>query len=192
MTRVKICGLTRPQDVDLAVDLGAHAVGFVAHPSSPRALTSDQIRELAQRVPPFVTTVTVFGPYPAEFEISTDLIQGLGNPIHPRFITSWRPEPDLQLPTKPGEALLLDALAADGGGGTGHTVNWDRAAEIVQSANYPVILAGGLDPDNVAEAIRKVRPYAVDVASGTEASKGIKDPGRMRAFFEAVRSATNS
>ncbi|MFN3684250.1 MAG: phosphoribosylanthranilate isomerase [Fimbriimonadaceae bacterium] len=196
MTRVKICGLTRPEDLLLAVELGADAVGFVLEPSSPRCVPPDRLRTLLEAVPVWVSRVLVFGPRPERLpEAPFDWVQCLP-PAPPagRWIgclragPAWDPSQSLEAFGQ-AEAIVLDAFHPGAFGGTGRTVDWDLAAGFAAQCPKPVILAGGLHPDNVAEAIRAVRPYAVDVSSGVEARPREKDHGRLRAFFEAVRAA---
>jgi phosphoribosylanthranilate isomerase len=201
-TRVKICGITTRKDAELAVELGASALGFILEPTSKRYLkvVPDWLREL----PPYINRVAVFGMAPDYFcETQFESVQASGwmDPLaqeeHCRRIEAVR--------VKSGEnpkaiadrahhavALLLDAFVEGMYGGTGKTVDWDLAAEVVKISKKPVILAGGLTPENVAEAIRQVRPYAVDVSSGVESSPGIKDPAKMKVFFEAVSSANGA
>lgn len=218
MTRVKICGITRREDAMLAVELGAHALGFIFEPTSPRFLP--EVPDWIDEIPPFVTRVAVFGIAPASFvERSFQAMQGVAESFG--YVSEgtgglgkeeWRRggikgarEDGFQriaaVRVKPGEgvetflnhlpdadALLLDAYAEGQFGGTGRQVDWDLAAEVVKQSPLPVILAGGLTPENVADAVRLVKPYAVDVASGVEATPGIKDAAKLRAFFRAVKS----
>lgn len=190
MTRVKICGITRWADAEAAIEAGADALGFIFEPSSPRFIGDSP--ELALRVPPFVESVAVFAGYYdhpglAHFEA----VQfASGNP--PRRLKRLKvfrlgEEKQEAAAAYVDSAILLDAFDEQAHGGTGKPVDWDVAAAIVQAARVPVVLAGGLNPDNVAEAIRKVRPYAVDVSSGVESAPGMKDHGKVRAFIEAVR-----
>ncbi|HEY3780570.1 MAG TPA: phosphoribosylanthranilate isomerase [Fimbriimonadaceae bacterium] len=196
VTRVKICGLTRREDVELAIELGASAVGFIFEPTSKRYLKT--VPEWLCELPPYVSRVAVYGLVPDFFnETQFESIQASGwmDPLAQDEICR-RIE---VVRVKPGEnpkviadraqhavALFLDTYVEGSYGGTGKAVDWDLAAEVVKISRKPVILAGGLTPDNVAEAIRKVRPYAVDVSSGVESSPGVKDPEKMRAFFKAV------
>lgn len=198
MTKVKICGLTRAADAELAVELGADALGFVLEPSSPRRLDVQKAEWLAG-LPPFVPRVAVFGPIPhnAIFE-PFHILQAIQFPDEMRMrfktIQSIRlksgqtAEDFLELP-RLGEAVLLDAHSDKAFGGTGKTIDWEVAAKIVDYSDRRVVLAGGLTPDNVTEAIRTVHPYAVDVSSGVETEPGIKDPGKMRDFIQAAKGA---
>lgn len=199
MTRIKICGLTRKQDAELAIELGASAVGFVLEPSSKRFV--HPIPDWIKHLPVYVTRVAVFGGVPASYDVSSfDAIQGLGVRtlgFKGRKIATVRcpkgASPEALIKAgKAGDAILLDAALEGHFGGTGTQADWDVAAEVVRLATKPVILAGGLSPDNVADAIQKVRPYAVDVSSGVEESHGIKDAGKMKAFFEAVTSVSGT
>lgn len=194
MTKIKFCGFTREEDVKYAVDLGIHAFGFNREPSSPRYLDSTKVAQFAAALPPFQVSVSVYGRYSGEY-VPTNLAQFVECETMPSVPSIWalRLGGDLKdlegIRTGNGVvALLLDAYSPDAYGGTGKTIDWQLAATATQFVSS-VILAGGLTPDNVAEAIRIVRPYAVDVSSGIESSPGIKDRGKMKAFVEAVRSA---
>ena len=201
--KVKICGLTRQRDAELAVELGADALGFVHERLSPRYI-GDDVPAWIARLSPFVPKVAVFGRVdrPALKSVF-DLVQGAEWDVFPEaaakrlHVLRLRPgakAADLIQQTIDAGALVLDAHSDAAYGGTGKTVDWDLAAEIVQRAERPIILAGGLTPDNVADAVRRVRPYAVDVSSGVEetigtGSAGIKDPARLRDFIAAARGA---
>ena len=200
-TRIKICGITRPEDARTAVRLGADALGLVFHPASPRHVTLEQARAVRAVVPAFVTLVGLFVDAPAETvrefstEVPLDLLQfhgeeppaycrGFGRPY--LKAVRMRPEVDLQATCAAyadAAALLLDTYRAGVAGGTGETFDWSR---IPDELPLPLVLAGGLDPDNVGEAVRRVRPYGVDVSGGVEAAKGIKDPARIQAFIRGV------
>ena len=197
MTRVKICGLTRVEDVVLAVELGAEAVGFVLEPTSPRSISLEQAERLAGYAAPYCITVAVYGrtsePFPrvqaiqaVEFRSrpSCTLVQA----VRLREDTTFE---EIQGLAEAADAIILDAFSSKGYGGTGEKINWSFAREIVDRLSKPVILAGGLNPVNVAEAILTVQPYAVDVSSGIESSPGVKDPLKMRAFFEAVNASAS-
>ncbi|TFH88196.1 phosphoribosylanthranilate isomerase [Billgrantia azerbaijanica] len=201
-TRVKICGLTREADVDAAVALGADALGFVMWPGSKRALDEARLAMLAARVPAFVTRVGLFVDQDpaliARCAEHLDLLQFHGNEAPAfcaGFVRPWikalRMRDGLDLHAAAAayadaQALLLDAYRPGVPGGTGETFDWSR---IPASLAKPVILAGGLTPDNVGEAIAAVHPFAVDVSGGVEASPGRKDARRLAAFFAAVRGA---
>lgn len=202
-TRIKICGLTRPEDVIAAVESGADAVGLVFYPPSPRYVSVARAAELAALIPPFVTTVGLFvNPEPADVEqvlahVPLQLLQFHGDESEAdcsRYGRAWikaaRMHGGVDLvefcalhPSAPG--ILLDAFV-DGYGGGGRVFDWSL---IPEGLNRRLILSGGLDPDNVVEAVRRVKPWAVDVSSGVESGKGIKDAARIAAFIAGVRDA---
>lgn len=199
-TRIKVCGFTREADLDGALALGVDAVGFVLYPPSPRAVTVARAAELARHVPPFVTRVGLFVNEDAATveqaarEAALDLLQFHGDESAEyceRFGLPWikavrvRPETDLLECAdrfRGARALLLDAWS-EAWGGSGKRFDWSL---IPPSLPMPLILSGGLDPDNVAEAVRNIRPSAVDVSSGVESAKGIKDVARVAAFISGV------
>lgn len=194
MVRVKICGLTRAEDVDAAIELGADALGFVLEPTSPRYV-GDEHEHLTMRVPPFIDRVAVFGRTRDISLAGFEAVQAVEWPVMPRVSIRRIHALRVQglLPTEvPAEwlgadALLLDSYKEGLYGGTGLSMDWGFASSVVRAFPKHVILAGGLTPENVAEAIRIVRPYAVDVSSGVESSPGFKDHGKMRAFVQAAR-----
>lgn len=209
--RIKICGITRPEDAVVAAQAGADAIGLVFYPKSPRAVTIEQAQAICAVLPPFVTTVALF--VDAEHfviedvvrEVPIDLLQFHGSEdaaVCANFTTPYikaiRMKDDIDLAEMASEyrsarGLLLDAYSASGAGGTGESFDWDRVRpEVHQGLDTPIILAGGLGPDNVAEAIRQVRPFAVDVSSGVEQAKGIKHADKINAFVKAVREADNA
>jgi phosphoribosylanthranilate isomerase len=195
VTRVKICGITRLRDAEEALELGAHALGFVLEPSSSRYVGHNRelLRGLA-RLRPFATLVAVFGPYRPEEDLAPfDAVQALDLPVQTGFRKTIRAvrlqgEEEIEAATagRGADALLLDAFHPEAYGGTGTVLDWDRARRIVELAEVNVILAGGLVAENVGQAIERVRPYGVDVSSGVEASPGIKDPEKIRRFIEAA------
>lgn len=196
MTAIKICGITREADAGLAVSLGAAALGFILWPGSPRHVSLARLRLMVAALPPFVMPVGVFvdpeaGDIARAAAAGIRLAQVHGRvPASPGFpvlrAVHLGGNPDgLDVEVGPLEAVLLDANDPLRHGGTGRTVDFTRAAAV--AAARRVVLAGGLTPDNVAEAIRTVKPYAVDVASGVEAEPGIKDPAKLRAFFRAIK-----
>ncbi|MCW5942150.1 MAG: phosphoribosylanthranilate isomerase [Fimbriimonadaceae bacterium] len=198
VTRLKICGLTNRADAEYALELGADALGFVLEPSSPRHVGDDaDLLAWVRSVHPFVTTVAVFGESVREDRLGPfTALQSLcpAAKSDRKVIRAFRPRhagamAELSALCDGADALLLDAYHPQAYGGTGTRVDWELAAGIVAGAPIPVILAGGLTPENVAEAIRRVRPSAVDVSSGVEFRAGAKDHGLMRAFVEAVRAA---
>lgn len=202
-TRVKICGLTRVDDVDAAVAAGADAIGLVFYPPSPRFVESSLARELARRVPPFVTLVGLFvNPEPASVEavlaqVPLQLLQFHGDETDAEcarygrpFVKAARMRPGFDLLNYAASfpnagALLLDAFV-DGYGGGGKVFDWSL---IPPSLPLPLILSGGLDADNVGDAVARVRPFAVDVSSGVEQAKGLKDPAKIMAFMAGVQDA---
>ncbi|MEK7881517.1 MULTISPECIES: phosphoribosylanthranilate isomerase [Methyloversatilis] len=195
-----MCGFTREADLDGALALGVDAVGFVLYPPSPRAVTVARAAELARRVPPFVARVGLFvnedaaAVERAAREAALDLLQFHGDESAEyceRFGLPYikavrvRPETDLLECAdrfRGARALLLDAWS-EAWGGSGKRFDWSL---IPPSLPMPLILSGGLDPDNVAEAVRNIRPAAVDVSSGVESAKGIKDVARVAAFISGV------
>ena len=203
-TRVKYCGITRPQDADAAVALGANAIGLVFAAGSPRFISLDQAVMIRRRLPSALQAVALFRNTNADevrrviAALQPDLLQFHGEES-PEFCESfgrpyWRAVP-MGAPADLGAwaarhpsatALLLDAHAPGEAGGTGRSFDWTKAAA---AGGTPVVLAGGLTPENVGEAVRRVRPYAVDVSSGIESRPGIKDQDRMRRFIDAVRQA---
>lgn len=201
--RIKICGLTRAEDIRVAIACGADALGFVMWAGSPRAIDADRLATLSATVSPFVTRVGLFvDPGVADVEACLpylDLLQFHGDEpadFCARFGKPWikairmRDEIDLGAVAETysgAGALLLDAFRPGVPGGTGETFDWQR---IPDSLAKPVILAGGLTPDNVAAAVMQVRPYAVDVSGGVESGEGIKDPLRIRAFCAQVQATT--
>lgn len=197
--RVKICGLTNLRDARLAIEFGADALGFVHEPASPRYVGDEPPKWVAE-LDPLIPKVAVFGRVTRAVHRGLfDLVQAAewDTLIHPsshRFhVLRLRPgtrADDLVNQTVDAAALVLDAYREGVYGGTGETVDWDLAAEIVQRSARPVILAGGLTPENVAAAVRRVRPYAVDVSGGVEGpNKGFKDLERMKGFIDAARAA---
>lgn len=195
MVRVKVCGLTRVEDALHAVACGADALGFIAVQESPRFVTPEQVAAINAHLPPFVTTVVVARDLAGAAPYPTDVAQVYadgGDPRGKRVVRVFRVRDRETLAPAlafgPG-TIHLDTLHESGLGGTGHAFDWSLAAMAVETRVDPVILAGGLTPDNVAEAVRRVRPYAVDVSSGVEASPGIKDPAKVAEFVAAARGA---
>ena len=203
--RVKICGITRLQDALFAVEAGADALGFVFYEKSPRHVSAAQAAALCATLPPFVTAVGLFVDAPAEFVDSVlaraplDLLQFHGDES-PAYCASFgKPyikavrvtrETDLlkcAADFATARGLLLDAFVPGVPGGTGESFDWNLIPRQLPKA---VILSGGLTPANVAEAVRQVRPWAVDVSSGVEASKGIKDTGLIAQFITKAKDAS--
>jgi phosphoribosylanthranilate isomerase len=203
-TIVKICGITNPADALAAAEAGADAVGLMFYEQSPRHVSLKTASEIARQLPPSVIKVGVFVNAPEEVvlraagECALNLLQFHGEET-PEYCLSF-PVMTLKafrirdaeslgaLPEYRTDAWLLDAYVPDQRGGTGARFNWDLAVE-AQKLGRPIFLAGGLTPENVAEAVRRVRPYAVDVSSGVEALPGQKDHRKVREFIRAAKSA---
>jgi phosphoribosylanthranilate isomerase len=201
MTRIKICGMTRVEDALLAVEAGADAIGLVFWAGSARAVDVERAQAITRALPPFISTVGVF------VDETPDRVRTIGDAVglsavqlHGReVVRDWVRFPRPVLKAMPIEAyadspwqtaraaILVDAHDPVTIGGTGRTVDWQVAKQI--AATRRLVLAGGLRPENVAEAVATVAPWGVDVASGVEQSPGIKDPARVRAFVQAVRAA---
>src|SRR5262245_28975491 len=193
---VKICGITRPQDAAAAVDGGASAIGFIFWPGSPRFIDPYRARKIARRLPPFVSTVGVFVNQSAEYVngvsslVPLSVVQLHGDET-PAF-ASHLSRPVLKAVTRPESAgewpkhvmLLLDVHDPVRRGGTGQLGDWSMAAAIARARH--IVLAGGLTPDNVAEAVAAVQPWGIDVSSGVEQAPGIKDERRIASLFEAI------
>jgi phosphoribosylanthranilate isomerase len=225
-TRIKICGITRLEDAQRAVDLGAAALGFNFYPPSPRYIKPEAARAIVRQLPPFVAAVGVFAnETDAGHVISLSREAGVtAIQMHIAQVLPCGPEPSgggplsgpaafsgldidqlstafslvAALAVREGfkmeelrnikaSAYLLDAFDPERPGGTGTTFDWSVAREAKQYG--PIILAGGLTPENVGRAVREVRPFAVDVASGVESAPGIKDAAKLRAFFALVEEA---
>lgn len=213
-TRIKICGLTRAEDVQAAVAAGADALGFVFYAASPRHVTPDAAARLIAQVPPFVATVGLFVNASVDDVVSTvarapvSLLQfhgdetpsecaNLARAVNRPFIRAFRVKPEtttadlLQYESEYRAAsglfagLLLDAFV-ESYGGAGKVFDWSLISKDIAPR---VVLSGGLSVPNVAGAIARVRPFAVDISSGVEQAKGIKDVGKIRAFIDAVRMA---
>lgn len=203
MVRVKICGITNLEDALLAADLGAHALGFIFYPKSPRLVRPEVARDIIKNLPPFVLTVGVFVDEEAGLvremaeTVGLDWVQLHGQESHEycrslgrRVIKGFRVKGEEilgELREYKGavQAFLLDAYKPGTPGGTGKTFDWEIARQAGKIG--PIILAGGLVPENVAQAVLTARPAAVDVASGVEAAPGKKDPERLRKFFEEIK-----
>jgi phosphoribosylanthranilate isomerase len=199
MTRIKICGITRKEDAFTAIEAGADALGFVFEPTSPRFVGDrEEVRELLHSIPPFVTRVAVFGALPPELPAPALLCDALqfveGTPPHTgQWLIKVLRHPEeastLEVLSSNFHAFLIDAYSPHQWGGTGERADWDLARRAVEESPIPVILAGGLTPMNVGEAVFRVRPYAVDVSSGVEKMPGVKDAEKIVAFVSAVREA---
>ncbi|MEJ2392430.1 MAG: phosphoribosylanthranilate isomerase [Gammaproteobacteria bacterium] len=202
-TRVKICGITRDQDARAACACGADAIGLVFYAVSPRAVSVEQAGQISRQLPAFVTSVGLFvNPHAEEVEdvlaqVPLDCLQFHGEEsaafceqFGRPYIKAIRVSEDTDILQQAqtysaARAILLDAYVPDIPGGTGQHFDWSR---IPPDVPKPVILAGGLTPDNVAEAIRQVQPYAVDVSGGVEQGKGIKDQVKIEQFIAEVNS----
>ncbi len=206
--RVKICGVTTPADAAFAIDAGADAVGLNFYAKSPRFVTDEQAEKIVQGLPPFAAAVGVF------VDTLADAITDIARRFRLGCVQTYQPTPagvsfapaihipafrvrdeaDLEevqraVETLRPAAVLLDSYVAGEMGGTGHRAPWHLLAGF--DPGVPVILAGGLTPENVAKAIRVVRPWGVDVASGVESAPGVKDPDKVAAFLRAVRAASS-
>ncbi len=197
MTAVKICGITRLEDAEVAVALGVNALGFVLWSASPRHTTLTAAGEIIRRLPPFVTPVGVMVNASAD-EIARAADAGLrlaqvhgavpAGPLRLRVLRAVHLSAqggDAIEPDGDDDTVLLDANDPVRHGGTGRTVDWTRALAV--AAKRRIVLAGGLTPDNVRAAILAVRPYAVDVASGVESTPGVKDHELLRRFMAAAK-----
>ena len=203
-TRVKICGITRLEDALAAIEAGADALGFVFYTPSPRSVEVKQAAEMIAQLPAFVTTTALFVNAEREFvdlvirDARIDLLQFHGdedeafcNSFSRPYIKALRMKPELDLTAEvacfsTAQAILLDAYRPGIPGGTGEIFDWDR---IPEQHPAPIILAGGLDSGNVAQAVAAVTPYAVDVSGGVEQSKGIKDANKINMFVNEVTRA---
>ncbi|PTY00923.1 phosphoribosylanthranilate isomerase [Verrucomicrobia bacterium LW23] len=204
--KVKICGITRPEDAAVAVESGADAVGFILYPRSPRYVDPQRAWAIARELPPFVTRVAVcvnlsicdiiriervapFDAWQLHGDEEPDVAQAL---LPRRIIKVFRlgegDAPDVAEWQGNSSAFLLDT-PGPGYGGTGRTFDWQSAADFRATSPRPVILSGGLGPHNAAEAIRTVQPYAVDVSSGVEEVPGRKDHAKVRDFVAACKGA---
>jgi phosphoribosylanthranilate isomerase len=206
-TRVKICGITRPADARAAAEAGADAIGLVFYPPSPRFLSVERAREIRDALPPFVQTVALFvnpdaaqvsqvigrvHPAMLQFhgEETPDFCAQFGLP----FVKACRLKPGVDAlgyfrPFAGAAAWLVDSFVPEYGG-VGESFDWSLVpAALRDMGDKPLILSGGLTRDNVAEALRRVRPWGVDVSSGVESAKGIKDTAKMAAFIAEVRNA---
>ncbi|WP_151704668.1 phosphoribosylanthranilate isomerase [Nitrincola alkalilacustris] len=205
-TRIKICGITRLEDARAAMDAGADALGFVFYPPSPRYIAPEQAAEIIAALPPFVTMTGLFVDASAAEVQRTidltriDLLQFHGNEspaFCDSFARAWikalRVAPGMDLTAMVDQyaaarAVLLDTYVSGVPGGTGSVFDWSVIPEALRPG---IILAGGLDADNVAAAIQQIRPWAVDVSGGVEARKGIKDIHEIKRFVNEVKSVND-
>lgn len=201
--RIKVCGITSRKDALAAVELGADALGFVFYEKSPRYIDPDDAARIVAALPPFVTTVGVFVDlHPSgvnrivrisgldRAQLHGDETPGDCSQVEVPVVKAFRvrgPEDTEGLDGYEVSAFLLDTYREGVPGGTGETFDWGLAAGTVEKGET-VILSGGLNPNNVAEAVERVRPYGVDVSSGVEKGPGVKDHGKIEAFIGAARS----
>jgi len=201
ITRVKICGITRTEDALASEQYGADALGFVFVKASKRFIEPDAAKTIIEQIGPFITRVGLFLEAPAsEIEQALSIIPGLMPQFHGREtpeecerygvpyikaigLGAGMPSADELAAYKNACAFLFDSNEPGKLGGTGHVFDWQK---LDQNVDRPIILAGGLNPDNVAGAIEQIRPYAIDVSSGVEAAKGVKDHAALRAFLAKV------
>lgn len=201
---VKICGITRVEDGLAAARCGAHAIGLVFHAASPRSVTPQRAAEIIRALPPFVTAVGLFvDAAPDEVRAATAVapvgllqLHGAETPEYCRqfglpYMKAVRVREGMDLlqyatDYHDGKALLLDAYVEGIHGGSGTAFDWSL---IPPSLPLPIVLSGGLNPGNVTDAVRRVRPWAVDVSSGVESAKGVKDAAKIAAFMSGVRDA---
>ncbi|WP_067520890.1 phosphoribosylanthranilate isomerase [Endozoicomonas ascidiicola] len=199
--RIKICGITRPEDGLIAVENGADALGLVFYAKSARYVTAEQAAEIVSVLPPFVSVVGLFVDAQEALiqsvidTVPLSLLQFHGKETEAecsrwgmRYLKAFRVRPDhsvedMVTPYHSASGYLLDSYKPGEPGGTGESFDWEL---IPRSLSKPVILAGGLSPDNVNQAINRVRPYGVDVSSGVEARPGIKDHDKIKAFMKAA------
>ncbi|MBE0439241.1 MAG: phosphoribosylanthranilate isomerase [Gammaproteobacteria bacterium] len=199
-TRVKICGITRRQDAEFAIKMGADAIGLVMYAPSPRAVTVAQAQKIVENLPPFVCVVALFVDAQPEDvltclnQVKIDLLQFHGDEspeycqqFNKPYIKAIRMKDQIDLTAMAknyasASALLLDSYQFGVPGGTGQTFDWSMITDVTK----PIILAGGLTVENVAMAIEQVQPYAVDVSGGVELAKGIKDNQKIRTFMQEV------
>jgi phosphoribosylanthranilate isomerase len=207
ISRVKICGITRVQDALLSIDAGASALGFVFYAPSPRYVTPESAQKIIASLPPFITTTALFvNELPETVQhvvdsVQPDLLQFHGDEderyclqFNRPYIKALRVKADTDIALAAAQfssarALLLDAYVKGLPGGTGERFNWEVIPAQLRSK---IILAGGLDAQNVANAISQVRPFAVDVSGGLEAEKGIKCPAKINKFMEEVNNANRN
>jgi len=202
--KVKVCGITNLADAQTAVEAGADLLGFVFYEQSPRHVSVKAASGIVRQLPPFVARVGVFVNAREEFigqtlgECGLNVLQFHGDEspedclkFGVMSLKAFRVRDRASLKSFPAyqtDAWLLDAYTPDARGGTGATFNWDLAVE-AQKLGRPIFLAGGLTPENVGAAVRRVRPFAVDVSSGVESAPGKKDAAKVRAFIAAARQA---
>lgn len=208
MTRVKVCGHTREADVRASVAAGVDAVGVISDVpvDTPRDVPRERAADLLAAVPPLVTGVLVTMPetvaearelvaatepdaVQVHGTLDPDEVEELAARIPQSVLLALDHDADLAAYADTADGLVVDSLDAEGGGGTGRTHDWERTAEIVERLDIPVVLAGGLTPENVAEAVETVRPFGVDTASGVEREGGLKDHDAVARFVERARES---
>ena len=207
MTRIKICGITNLEDALAAIEAGADALGFIFYEKSKRFITMERALTILPALPPFVTTIAVTVNATPEFtnlgwrkqlkHFGAAQLHGQETPTHCRAVGKYLPvikalpadrAVDMKPQDYPVSAFLLDTPSPEHGG-TGRTFDWKQAVEFKGKISRPLILSGGLTPENVAEAIATVQPYAVDVSSGVESSPGKKDHAKLRDFLQACQKS---
>ncbi|CCQ33314.1 N-anthranilate isomerase protein [Halorhabdus tiamatea SARL4B] len=207
MTRVKVCGHTREADVRASVDAGVDAIGVISDVpvETPREVSRERATELLEAVPPLVSGVlvtmseTVEAARELAAETQPDAVQihgtldpdevaALAAAIPQSVLVALDHDADLDAYAAAADGLVVDSLGEAGGGGTGRTHDWDRTAEVVETLDVPILLAGGLTPENVAEAVETIQPFGVDTASGVELEGGVKDHDAVERFVDRVES----
>jgi len=208
MTRVKVCGHTRAEDVRASVAAGVDAVGVITEVpvETPREVSGERATDLLAAVPPLVTGVLVTMPetvaearelidatdpdaVQVHGTLDPDEVENLAASISQPVLVAIDHDADLEAYATAADGLVVDSLDAEGGGGTGRTHDWDRTAAVVDSLDVPVLLAGGLTPENVAEAVETVGPFGLDTASGVEREGGVKDHDVVARFVERATEA---
>ena len=203
--RIKICGITNLDDAKAAADAGADALGFILYPASKRFIPIERAIEIVEALPPFVQTVAVTVNANKEFSnlgwrkqlkhFGLAQLHGQESPVHVKAVGKYLPVIKVFPADRAGEfdpaayavsAFMLDTPSADHGG-TGRVFDWSLAVEFKKRTAKPLILSGGLNPENVAQAIETVQPYAVDVSSGVESSPGKKDHAKLREFIRICK-----
>ncbi len=203
--KVKVCGITSLPDAMAAAEMGADALGFIFYQKSPRFIGLERAREIISSLPPMVKAVGVFVNEEMEtvkktgefcgldlFQLHGEESPGFCKSLEPRSLKAIRVKDEARAedihPYKGSvRGILLDTWSEDARGGTGKTFNWEIARSVVKELDLPVILAGGLNPQNIREAVTRVNPYAVDVGSGVEKAPGVKDHKLLEEFFMALK-----
>lgn len=204
MVRIKICGITNVEDALLSVDLGANALGFVFYKGSKRYIEPENAKSIISKLPPFVTTVGVFANQDLDeikkikekagfdaFQLHGDESPDFCMKLKGKVIKAIRVKDSIdpkEIESYPTQAILFDNYSTEAYGGTGETFGWEILRGFDTSKK--IILSGGLTPENVAQAVKIVNPYAVDVSSGVEENPGKKNPDKLKRFIKAVRNET--